>query len=56
MQAWNRENTQYIAALQIDAIAIGKGPIRRYIRTLPHWNYARIESRKEKKESRKERI
>ena len=44
MQAWNRENTQYTAALQIDAIAIGKGPIRRNIRTLPHWNYARIES------------
>ena len=44
MQAWNRETTQYKAALQLDATAIGKGPIRMYIRTLPHWNYARLDS------------
>ena len=36
MQAWKRENTQYMAALQIDAIAVEKGPIRMNIRTLPH--------------------
>ena len=44
MHAWNREPTQYKAALQLDATAIGKGPIRMYIRTLPHWNYARLDS------------